>query len=64
MLKEVDQDQSSLLVEIMNFKSKITPKNPEKIQKKNDVLKSLYAPFDGRKRVLDAFESKIFAKKN
>ena len=31
-----------------------------KKQDKKDTLKSLYAPFEGRKIVLDALESKIF----
>ena len=44
----------------MNFKKKVKPQNPEKKQKKIDILKNLYALFHGRKRVLDAFESKIF----
>ena len=59
-LKEVDKDQSSLLVEIMKFKSKMKPRNPEKNQKKKDILKNLYTLFHGRERVLDAFESGIF----
>ena len=29
-LKGADKDQSSLLIEVMNFKSKIEPQNPEK----------------------------------
>ena len=29
-------------------------------RKKKDILKNLYAFFDGRERILDAFESKIF----
>ena len=32
-LKEADKDQSNLLVEIIIFKSKIKPQNPEKITK-------------------------------
>ena len=44
----------------MNFKSKIKPQNPDKKQKKQDILKSLYPLFDGRERVLDVFESGIF----
>ena len=32
------------------------PQNPEK----NDILKNLYAFFEGRERVVDAFENKIF----
>ena len=55
-LKEADKDQSSLLVEIMNFKSKLKNQNPEK----KDILKNLHALFDGRERILDAFERGIF----
>ena len=44
----------------MDFKKKRRPQNPEKRQKKKDILKNLYAFFEGRERVLDAFESKIF----
>ena len=43
----------------MNFKSKVKSKNTGK-KKKQDVLKTLYALFVGRERVLDAFNSKIF----
>ena len=50
----------SLLVGMINFNKKINPKNPDKKQKKKYILKNLYALFDGRERVLDAFESKIF----
>ena len=47
----------------MNFKSKIKPQNPDKKQTKKDILKSLYALFDGRKRVFDTFDRKIFPMK-
>ena len=50
----------SLLVEIMNFKIKMKPQNSEKKQKKKDILKNLYALFDGREKVLDSFKSGIF----
>ena len=60
ILKEADEDQSSLLFEFTNLKKKIKRQNPEKKQKKKDILKNLYALFDSRERVLDAFESKIF----
>ena len=53
-LKEVDEDQSNLLVEIINFKNKPKPQDPKKKYEKENEF------FDGRKRVLDAFESKIF----
>ena len=38
----------------------VKPKNPEKKQKKEDVLEHLNNVFVGRERVLDAFNSKIF----
>ena len=41
-LKEADENQSNLLAEIMNFKSKTKPQNPEEKQKKKDILKNLY----------------------
>ena len=46
----------------MNFKSKNKTSNPSKKKKKQkkDILTNLYALFDGRERVLDAFESGIF----
>ena len=44
----------------MSFWKQIKPQNPEKRQQKNHFLKNLYTLFDGRRRVLDAFESKIF----
>ena len=55
-----DNDQSNLLVEIINFKKQVKPKNPEKRQRKKDILKNLNNFFDDRERVLDAFESKVF----
>ena len=63
-LNEADKYQSSLLVEIMNFKSKIKPQNPEKKRKKKGILKNLYALCDGRERALDAFKSGIFKEKS
>ena len=59
-LKEADENQSRLLVQIMDFKNETRPQNPDKKQEKKDILKNLNAPFEGRERVLDAFESKIF----
>ena len=59
-LKEVDEDQSSLLVKIIIFKKKTKPQNPKKKQENKDTLKNLYALFEGRERVLNAFDSKIF----
>ena len=57
-VKEADKDQMSSLV--MNFKSKVKPRNPEKKQNKKDILKNVYALFDGRERVFEASESKIY----
>ena len=56
-LKETDEDQASLLVEIMNFKKKTKPQDPEKKQEKEDVLKNLYNFFEGREKVLNAFDN-------
>ena len=63
-LKEADEDERDLSVEILNFKDKTKPQDPEKKQKKTNVLKNLYTLLAGRERVLDAFESKIFPIKN
>ena len=41
-IKEVDEYQTDLLVEIMNFKKHAKPKSQEKKQKKEVVLKNLY----------------------
>ena len=44
----------------MDFKKYARPQNPEKKQEKKNILKNLYALSEGRKRVLGAFDSKIF----
>ena len=44
----------------MDYKKKIRPQNPEKKQEKKYIFKNLYPLFEGRERVLNAFESKIF----
>ena len=43
----------------MNFGKEVKLKNTEKKQKE-DVFKNLYNLFDGRERVLNGFDSKIF----
>ena len=48
----------------MNFKKKTKTKSPEKKQEKEIVLKNLYNFFEGREKVLNAFESKIFSTKS
>ena len=60
-LKEADKDQSNLLVEIMNFISKVKSQNLEKIQKKKDIPKNWYALLVGRERIHDVFESERFS---
>ena len=47
----------------MNFTKQVKQKIPEKKQQKEDVLKNLYSLFEGRERVLNAFDSKIFPMK-
>ena len=47
----------------MNLKGKTKPQKPEKNKKTKGVLKNLYKFFEGRGRVLDVFESKIFPTK-
>ena len=59
-LKEADEEQSSLLNEIRNFRDKIKPQDAEKNRKKQDALKNLYNFFEGREKVLNDFDSKIF----
>ena len=59
-LGKASEDQSSLLVEIASFKKKTKPQNLEKKQEKKDILKNLYALFEGREKIIDAFEGRIF----
>ena len=47
-LKEANKDQIDLLVKVVNFKSKIKPQNVEKEPNIKDIIKNLYAYFDGR----------------
>ena len=59
-LKEPDGDQSSLLVKIMNFNSKIKPQNPEQKQKKKDILINLCPLVDGREKFLMLLKTEYF----
>ena len=45
----------------MNFRKQVKLKNTEKKQQKENVLQNLYNFFEGRERVLNAFDSKIFS---
>ena len=38
--EDVEEDQSDLLFEILSFRKKVKPKNPEKKTEKEDVLKN------------------------
>ena len=61
-LEKADEDQSNLLNKIRSFRDKTKPRNLEKKnQEKEIVLKNLYEFYDGREKVLNAFESKIFS---
>ena len=59
-LKEANENQHSLLAENLNFRIEIKTKKPVNKRQNEDTLKSLYALFEGSKRFLDAFESRIF----
>ena len=48
----------------MSFKKHTKLRSLEKKQEKEIILKNLYRFFEGRERVLDAFESKIFSTKS
>ena len=63
-IKEANEYQKDLLVEIMSFKKHTKPRSLEKKQEKDIILKNLYRFFEGRERVLDAFENKIFSIKS
>ena len=59
-INEANEDQTSLLAEIINFKNKAKPRDKIKKQQKKDILENLYNLFEGREKVLNAFDSKIF----
>ena len=48
----------------MIFRKNTKPRSQEKKQEKEIVLKNLYNFFEGREKILDAFESKIFLTKS
>ena len=63
-IKKADEYQTNLLTEILNFRKNTKPRSQEKKQEKEIVLKNLYNFFEGREKILDAFESKIFSIKS
>ena len=63
-IEEADKYQTGLLVEIMNFRKNTKPRSQEKKREKEIVLQNLHNFFEGREKILDAFESKIFSIKS
>ena len=63
-IKEADEYQADLLTEVVNFMKNTKPRSQEKKQEKEIVLKNLHNFFEGREKILDAFESKIFLTKS
>ena len=59
-LNEANEDQTSLLAEIINFKNKTKPRGTKKKTEKKRCASNLYNFFEGREKVLNAFSSKIF----
>ena len=59
-LKQVDNDQSSLLVEFMNFKKQVKRKNPEEKQEKKIFLKTYVIFLIVEKEFLTLLKVKYF----
>ena len=59
-LKEANEDQSNLLVEILNFREKVKAKNPEKKQMKKMFLKTFIIFFKVEKEFLMIVIAKYF----
>ena len=60
ILKEADKDQSSFLVEIMNFKSKTKPQNPGKKQRKKIFSRTLTHFLMIEKDLLMLLKAKVY----
>ena len=60
ILINADEYQFNLLVKIINFKKVTKIKNQEKKEQKEHKLKSLYALFEGRKRLLMLLKMEYF----
>ena len=63
-IKEADEYPADLLTEILNFRKNTKPRIQEKKQEKEIVLKNLYNFFEGREKILYAFESKVLSIKS
>ena len=59
-LNNADIGQSNLLIEIMDFKKNVKPNDLNKKKQKRATLESLYALFQDKEMVFDAFKSGIF----
>ena len=65
-MEEAEEYQTNLLVEIMNFRKNRKPRSQEKKKKKKKklFLKTCINFWEGKEKVLDAFQSKIFSIKS
>ena len=63
-LKEVDEYQTGLLVEILNFKEKTKPKSPEKNKKNKLFLKTCITFLRAEKKFLTLLKAKYFLAKS
>ena len=63
-IKEADEYQTDLLTEILDLRKYTKPRSEEKKQEKEIVLQNLYKFFEGKEKILNAFESKIFLVKS
>ena len=63
-IKEADEYQTDLLTEILDLRKYTKPRSEEKKQEKEIVLQNLYKLFEGKGKILNAFESKIFLVKS
>ena len=64
MIEEANEYQTDLSAEIMNFRKNMKPRSQEKQKQKEIVQENLYKFWEGREKILDAFESKIFLTKS
>ena len=63
-IEKANEYQTDLLAEIVNFRANTKPRSQEKKREKEIVLENLHNFFQGREKILNAFESKIFLTKS
>ena len=63
-IKAANKNQKDLLVEIMSFRKNTKPMSQVKKREKEIDLKNVYNFFEGREKVVNTFESKIFLTKS